>query len=591
MILRDYQKAAIASLYDHWAKSPESGAAIVIPTGGGKTPVMAQICIDAVAAGKRAMILAHRKELIQQTADRVEHTTRELGSPMNCGVYSASLGSRDTHSRITCGQIQSVYRHMEMFPKLDVLLIDEAHRIPPSGFGMYRQAIANAKKINPSLLVAGLTATPYRTGTGPLVAKGEILTTTVHESGLIDLIEQGYLCGLVTKQAVNDANTSGLHIRAGEFVKEEASDLMKNADRVAHAVFETIKRAEGRRSCLVFCVSIEHVEMVAAELRARCPADRVEMITGKTPSYDRDDIANDFKAGKVRWAINCEVWTEGFDAPNVDGIVLLRPTASPGLYYQMVGRGFRRCEGKPNCLVLDFGGNVMRHGPLGKIKPAKLNTAGLSSEPTVRVCPQCRTAGYSNEKICPECGYEFPAGDGRRINHDKKAFDGDILGGGPVTEWLSVHSVSYHVHRKNPATSDSPGLPTMRVEYICDGGRTVKEWVCFQHRGYAREKAVKWWLDRFPGTIVPNVTGYAVALMNDEDFGRKAPSFIKVAATRGEKFERIKAIKFGEESPSPVAARSAIAAATKDWRDSETGNGYIDWMKTPYDPITDGDLW
>jgi len=162
--LRPYQVEAISAVYDHLRRRDDNPC-VVIPTAGGKTPVMASICRDAVQQWDgRVLILAHVKELLEQAVDKLHIMAPDLWNRI--GVYSAGLRSRDTDHPIIVAGIQSVYRRAAELDAFDLITVDEAHLIPPSGEGMYRQFLAEAKIVNPNVRLIGLTATPYRMSTG-----------------------------------------------------------------------------------------------------------------------------------------------------------------------------------------------------------------------------------------------------------------------------------------------------------------------------------------------------------------------------------------------------------------------------------------
>ena len=218
----------------------------------------------------------------------------------------------------------------------------------------------------------GLTATPFRMKSGMICEPENVLNHVCYEIGVKELIVQGYLCPLVTKGSAQPIDTSGLHVRAGEFVAGEAEDLMDTDELVESACREIVEQTQERRSVLVFTTGVRHGEHVAAVLR-RMAGEPVATVFGETADAERDRVLADFKAGAIKYLVNVNVLTMGFDAPNIDCVAMVRPTLSPGLYYQMVGRGFRLHPGKENCLVLDFGGNVLRHGPVDAIRIQTVN--------------------------------------------------------------------------------------------------------------------------------------------------------------------------------------------------------------------------
>ncbi|MFN0038212.1 MAG: DEAD/DEAH box helicase family protein [Burkholderiales bacterium] len=490
MQLRHYQTAALEAAY-RWMPDNDGNPLIVIPTGGGKTPVIASLCNDAVTKWQgRVVVLAHVKELLEQTAGTIGREFPGLWT----GVYSAGLGSRDVRPPVVVAGIQSVFdRAKELGPR-DLIIVDEAHLIPPSGFGRYRTFIDDMKQLSPHTRIAGLTATPYRTGTGWLHGPEEMFAEIVYEIGVRQLIDEGFLSPLKSKCG-KQVDTSGLHIKRGEFVESEASGLMMQI--VNEACAQIVKRTEDRRSVLIFCTGIEHAEAVQKTLRM-IQGNAVELITGESIDFDRAKHIADFKSGALKYLVNVNVLTTGFDAPNVDCIALLRPTASPGLYYQMVGRGFRIAPGKENCLVLDFGNNVDRHGPIDHVQPRN-RKPGETKPPPQKVCPGCQEYISLAATECPECGFLFDRNPPR--THDAKPAEAEILS---VTtrEELRVYDVRYFIHRKKGWEEGAPC--TLRVRYrIVEGGNLNDhwncwrdEWICFEHTGYARQKAEAWWRAR-----------------------------------------------------------------------------------------------
>ena len=526
--LRPYQEEAVAAIYRH-LRERDDNPCVVIPTGGGKTPVMATVCRDAVGRWNgRVLILAHVKELLEQALEKIHLVAPEMW--MQTGIYSAGLKSRDTEHPIIIAGIQSVYRRACELDAFDLVIIDEAHMIPPDGDGMYRTFLEDARKVNPNLRVIGLTATPFRMKSGMICEPDNVLNHVCYEIGVKELIVQGYLCPLVTKGSREALDTSGLHVRAGEFVAGEAEDLMDRDDLVESACREIVEETRARRSVLVFATGVRHGEHVAGVLR-RLSGSEVGVVFGETPGEDRDRMLAAFKAGELKYLVNVNVLTMGFDAPNIDCVAMVRPTLSPGLYYQMVGRGFRLHEGKENCLVLDFGGNVLRHGPVDAIRVRSVNHRENGEAPA-KQCPECRAliaAGYS---VCPVCGYEFPPPE--RQTHEATASTEGILSGEVTTELCRVEGVSYSVHHKRGAPEDAP--KTLRVDYRIGFHRYQSEWICFEHTGWPRQKARSWWRER-SNALVPSCAEEAVMLA--EEGALCDTRSIVVRSVVGEEFPRI----------------------------------------------------
>ncbi|MCW7553325.1 helicase-related protein [Endozoicomonas gorgoniicola] len=254
--------------------------------------------------------------------------------------------------------------------------------------------------------------------------------------------------------------------------------VQKN-DVTEKAVAEIIDYGRDRRAWLIFCVSVAHAEQTRSLLvEAGITA---ESITGRTPKPQRENILADYKAGKITALTSQSVLTTGFDAPHTDLIALLRATKSPGLYVQILGRGLRISPDteKADPLVLDYGGNVERHGPIDRISTDSIKSGKSSGDAPVKECPECFELMLAGLRTCPACQYEFPAKD----KHDSHASNGALLNSQVEPEWLDVDELFYDIHEK----FGKP--PSLQVTYRC-GFETVREWVCFEHGGYARQKAV-----------------------------------------------------------------------------------------------------
>src|SRR5262249_45525244 len=189
-----------------------------------------------------------------------------------------------------------------------------------------------------------------------------------------------------------------------EFIAGQLQAAVDRESITDTAVDEILAYGEGRRSWLVFCSGVEHATHVAAALRGRGVS--CATIFGDTPPAERDRTIAAFKRGEIRALASMGVLTTGFNAPSVDLIAMLRPTKSVGLYVQMVGRGTRLAPGKQNCLVLDFAGNVARHGPVDAVKPAR--SAEGDGPPPSKVCPDCDSIVAAAARQCPDCGHQFP---------------------------------------------------------------------------------------------------------------------------------------------------------------------------------------
>ncbi len=541
LTLRTYQEQAKLAMYEH-LRTRNDNPCVVVPTAGGKTPIMASICKDAVGQWQgRVLILAHVKELLEQTADKLRLVCPEI----EFGIYSAGLKRRDTQHSVIVAGIQSVYRRACELDAFDLVMVDEAHLIPLEGDGMYRQFLADAKVVNPELRIVGLTATPFRLKTGPICTPEGFLNHICYEVGVRELIRGGFLCPLISKAGRAKADTAELHVRGGEFVADEVETLMDQKSLVQSACAEIVQHATRRNACLIFASGVKHGRHIVNVLE-RQHGTECGFVCGDTPTAERDATLGRFKTGDLKYLCNVNVLTTGFDAPHIDCVALVRPTMSPGLYYQMVGRGFRLHASKDDCLVLDFGNNVVRHGPVDEIKVTTLDRG--NGKAPAKECPECQAVIAAGFAKCPQCGYVFPPP--QRTNHEAKASEAGILSGQVTQTQYDVREAVYSVHVKRGAEESDP--KTLRVDYQVGWHDYKSEWICLEHDGYARSKAVAWWTRRSPDPV-PDTAERAVEIAVGG--GLATTRSITVRAVAGEPYERIVDYELGPR-PEPIPAGS-----------------------------------
>ena len=548
--LRPYQQAAIEATYNH-LRLRDDNPCIVLPTGTGKSHCLAKIASDAVNLWQgRVLILAHVKELLEQNAEKVALYAPDI----DVGIYSAGLKRRDTDNPVIVAGIQSVYKRSCELGKFDLVIIDEAHLIPPSGDGMYRKFLADALVINPNLRVIGLTATPYRLKGGLICKPENILNHVCYEAGIKEMIAQGYLANLKSRSGKVKADLNNLHIRGGEFIASEMEAAMDEKSLVRQACYEIVELTRERNSVLIFTTSVAHCEHVAAEI-ARLTGKECGIVTGETPADKRAEILARFKGEaiksdlfhekpRLKFLANVNVLTTGFDATNIDCVVLLRPTASVGLYVQMVGRGTRLHEGKDDCLILDYGGNVLRHGPVDAVCVEEKSQSKFAGEPAAKECPQCCALIHAGYASCPECGYRFPEQENETLtaNADSAA----ILSGEISDIEYDVRSTYYQPWEKKDRTTGEILSRTMRVDYQTGFGLSKSEWVCPEHTGWARKKFEQWWSKRCD---MPAPATVEEAIEIAEAGGLAEPTQITVRSVSGEKFDRIIDYELAEIPP------------------------------------------
>lgn len=486
--LRAYQQNAVDSVLSYW-RTGGGNPLVDMATGLGKSVTIGSLTRDLLTTypDMRALMLVHVKELVSQNAQAL----LRLWPQAPVGIYSAGLGRRDVSQRIIFASIQSVYRRAAELGPFDLVLIDEAHLVPSAGEGMYRALLDKLREMRPDLRVCGFTATPFRMDSGRLDAgDARLFDEIVYSYGIAKGIDDGWLSPLISKRGATEIDVSGVAKRGGEFVSGALEAAADNDAITQAAVSEIIEYGQTRRSWLVFCAGVKHAHHVRDEFRRQGVS--CEVISGDTDAADRARFIDDFRAGRLRCLTNCNVLTTGFDAPATDLIALLRPTLSPGLYVQMMGRGTRLADGKTDCLVLDFTGTARRLGPVDTItvdrRPGKKGAPDAAKVTDVRAkeCPTCKTLAALNARTCAVCGHEWSLDS---IRHEAEADDVAILSRdlkNRPPEEIAVVTWTAKRHQKQ-------GSPdSVRVSYSA-GLMSYPEWVLFEHRGPGRFRAEKWW--------------------------------------------------------------------------------------------------
>ncbi len=475
-MLREYQQRSIDQLYAWFEAGNKGNPCLVLPTGSGKSHIVAALCKDAVQKWPetRILMLTHQKELIEQNSEKMRQ--HWPNAPM--GIYSASIGRRCLSEPITFAGIQSVRNKSSAIGHIDLCIIDECHLVSHKEEGGYRTLLSQLKEINPALRVIGLTATPYRLGHGLITDKPALFDDLIEPVTIEELVYKGYLSVLRSKVTNLKLSVEGVHKRGGEYIESELQAAVDTNDNNVQVVSEIIRFGADRKSWLIFCAGVDHSEHIAELLQEN--GIIAECITGKTPKAEREQILAAFKRGEIRALTNAQVLTTGFDAPGIDLIAMLRPTMSASLYCQMAGRGLRIAPDKKDCLVLDFAGAVQTHGPITAIKPPKRGGDGTGEAP-VKVCDECGELVHPSVMICPECGTQFPE-PVKKVLHLR---DDDIMGNERST--LEVTSWGWRKH-----TSRSSGKEMLAVTYYgALSDKPITEYLPVAHDGFAGQKAMR----------------------------------------------------------------------------------------------------
>lgn len=552
MKLRHYQSAAIDALFDYW-ESEAGNPLIDLATGAGKSLVMSEIIIQLLQGwgNLRIGVITHVKELIEQNFDEL----RGMWPMAPAGIVSAGLNRYDYNAQVLFGGIQTIWNKTKFISDsdlyastsqirhkpLDIILIDECHLIPPDDGKMYTEFFRMCREANPDVKFVGLTATPYRLGTGRLDSgEGRLFDRVIYTYSIADGVRDGYLTPLTTKGTGVEINAKGIRKDAkGEVNRKQAE---KAADEITQeAIAEIVRRGQDRRSWMLFCSGKDHAITCRDEVRLH--GITCEAVTDETPAGERRDILAAYKAYEIQALTNNAVLTTGFNHKGVDLIAFLRLTMSVSLYLQMAGRGTRPLymDGfnehdpkwtaedrraaiangpKPNCLVLDFARLVDTHGPVDSVEvgekgkgegdaPAKLcptdrEDAGIDEWEDGREgdihAPRgpifgCGEKLHAAARFCKECGYRFVFDGGPKI--DGVADDKPIMAAAEA----ETRGVLRRLFKLNQGKSGKKD--TVMVMYYCDTGKSIPEWLCPEHSGWMARKASEFWTSHGGSLPVP----------------------------------------------------------------------------------------
>lgn len=499
--LRPYQHEAVTTCLA--ALDAGHSPVLMLPTGSGKSRIIAALC---EVIPDRILVATHRQELLEQNAAQL---CAYMENPADYGLYSAGLGRRETANRVVFGGIQSIYRQMDRLQQAGVfrtVIVDECHRIPPpsiaSMYGTVFAACPEAKRI-------GLTATPYRLDDG-LLADPEMDDTWFDQMpvqvGIRDLTP-AWLSPLAGVLTAHDIDVSQVRSRLGEFVTSDLSQSACEESAVRGAVDELVTLAAQRTKWLVFCVDVAHTRLVTLALQER--GIRADLLLGETSQDARAAVLQRFRSGELQALVNCEVATTGFDIPDIDCVVLLRPTQSKALVVQMLGRGTRQAPAKVDCLVLDFAGNLERHKPLDDLQT-------VSKSPALE-------AREAEEEAAAE--RQRQALRERLAKHRALASLTDPMGDAPREQ-----TVTYRVTQLHTRVVDAkryPGRQMVLVSYFCPDRRPqryVPHYLCIEHDGWAREQARAWFTRR--GLAMPSTARDGLRVI--QHWAGSAPAEIQV---------------------------------------------------------------
>lgn len=342
MELRPYQREAKEAVFEQWENGTRK-TLLVLPTGCGKTIVFAKITEDCVRNGDRVLILAHRGELLEQAADKIAKATG-----LKCATEKAEESCLGSWFRVTVGSVQSLMREtrLKRFPDdyFDTIIIDEAHHCISDSYQRVLHHFPDAK-------VLGVTATPDR---GDMKNLGQVFESLAYEYTLPKAIKEGYLSPIKAVTIPLQVDLTGVGVQSGDF---KAGDLGTALDPYLESIAEEMGKYCREKKTVVFLPLVKTSQKFRDILNDH--GFHAAEVNGE--SQDRAEILEDYATGKYNVLCNSMLLTEGWDCPDVDCIVVLRPTKVRSLYCQMVGRGTRLAPGKDHLLLLDFLWHTERH--------------------------------------------------------------------------------------------------------------------------------------------------------------------------------------------------------------------------------------
>ena len=388
--LRPYQATGVAQIREAYGPGRKRAPLYVLPTGGGKTQIFCHIAHGASTKGNRILILSHRIELIDQISDSLKSWDTPHGF-IAAGYPTAQLPCM-------IASIPTLLRRLDATLEPDIIIVDEAHHARTKTWELILLRWPKAK-------ILGVTATPITASGASL---GKIFDCLILGPTPAQLIAGNYLASPIVF-GPETVDTSGLHIRAGEFVTSESEELV-NTPAITGSALDMYRSKTDGLPALAFCVSVQHAHDVAKQFRdAGYPAMALD---GGTDREIRRGVVRDFRERKITLLASCDLFSEGFDCPGVHVGLMLRPTQSEVIYRQQCGRILRPEPGKERAWLFDHVRNWERFGLPhwdrveswaldGEDRPKKKKAT------SVKVCPQCWAAMKSEARKCPECGHAF----------------------------------------------------------------------------------------------------------------------------------------------------------------------------------------
>ena len=536
MILREYQSRAVSDLFGWWTKHQGSAdiPLLVLPTAAGKSVICAEIVRQMFDQWPlfhpRTVVLVPSKELAEQNAAKLRAL---LPHTISVGYVSASLGTKKYNADVIVATIGSIHKAAHLLGNIKAVVIDEAHLVSQKAgdAGMYRTFLSKLGELC-EFRTVGMTATPFR-GNGVWLTDGDepLFTGIASRVSMRELLNAKFIAPLVppTKHIETRIDASHVGISNGDY---KVGELSREVEKyLAKVAIEATRIASERKKWIAFTPSVANAESLSDKLNKRGIVSAV--VCGETPKQEREDLIRQFKQHQIHCLVTVLALSVGFDVPDVDCIIWCRPTKSPVLYVQGMGRGTRIADGKDDCLVLDFTDTVERLGPVDTIQGRAKKRSGPQEAP-YSICPDCGERNAPAALVCIYCQGQIREEEEATPMDAKVSLAALLSSASEIGEliWHDVTRVDYAIHRKE-------GKPdSLRVDYFSGLLRTASEWVCFDHHGYAKEKAYQWWARRNPNGIQPNNTFVAFGL------SKQLSSPARIATRKNGKYTEVKHYEF-----------------------------------------------
>jgi DNA repair protein RadD len=443
--LRDYQIEAVEALWAELLHSPT--ALMVMPPGCGKTEVLQGFVQKAISLKPdfKCAFIVNRYELMTQTAARFKR-----GLPyVSVGVYRSRFAS--TKAQVMVATIQSL---RTLTPHLHVLLVDETHNLNDAS-GQYKNFIERCLEVNPKLKIVAVTATPYRYS-GYIYGHDKLFKRVCFQRDLKWAQDNGWLVPVKLKHSPHQFDTSTLQVRMGDYIQTQVDRLTMDERKMIEQIKDAMPQLEGRKKIVWACSSIQHAESIRIKLKAL--GERVSIVHSKQDQARRDSEMTEFKIGLARHLVFVSVVSEGFDHAPIDAVVFMRPTRSPVLYVQIIGRALRPHPDKKEALALDYGGVVENLGPLHDPYVRKGRGDKKTLQVPMKFCPACLHYCEAALKKCPECSHVFAvnSSDDKLKNLSEQSYKG--------TELAERELEAYMIRVKDNHVSSS-GNKCLVIEY------------------------------------------------------------------------------------------------------------------------------